>query len=200
MEAHVELSRKRGKDLADINNLLINLSQWQTELRLATLRDRLADVEKLKTRYQRQVDVLSTESCRSGWKNREFKGHAEMVTLDQFDEQKGVEKDHYSVRYYMQQLGDEINIVYPADVLKMLDEEKDGPSTSASVAKEIVLAPAPPEQATEVFGDQPGEGALTGGGSSAIILYSDDFDPGMPSSAAASPSVEAGVASLPEGN
>ncbi|PON80211.1 hypothetical protein PanWU01x14_006610 [Parasponia andersonii] len=139
------MSRKRGENLADINNLLIDLSQQQAELRLAALRDRLADTEKLKTRYQRQVDVISAESYRSGWENREFKGHAEVVTPDQFDEQKGVERDHYSVRYYMQQLGDEINIVYPADVLKMLDEEKDEPSTSAFVAKEIVLALGSPD-------------------------------------------------------
>ncbi|PON55788.1 hypothetical protein PanWU01x14_185970, partial [Parasponia andersonii] len=110
------------------------------ELRLAVLRDRLTDAEKLKTRYQRQVDVLSAESYRSGWENREFEGHAEVVMPDQFDEQKGVERDHYSVRHYMQQLGDEINIVYPTDVLKMLDEEKDGPSKFASIAKEIVPA------------------------------------------------------------
>ncbi|PON78514.1 hypothetical protein PanWU01x14_017720, partial [Parasponia andersonii] len=86
----------------------------------------LADAEKLKTRYQRQVEILSTESYRSGWENKEFEGHADVVTLDQFDKQKGVERDHYSVEYYIQQLGDEINIMYPANVLKMLDEENDG--------------------------------------------------------------------------
>ncbi|PON56598.1 hypothetical protein PanWU01x14_180110 [Parasponia andersonii] len=92
-------------------------------------------------------------------------------------------------------LGDEINIMYPVDVLNMLDEDKDGPSTSAFVTKEIVPGLGLPEQATEVSGDQPGEGALMGGESSAVILSSDDSD-----SAAAGPSVEAGVASFPRGN
>ncbi|PON35361.1 hypothetical protein PanWU01x14_336940 [Parasponia andersonii] len=90
MEAHVEQTCKHSEDLADINTLLINLSQ------------RLADAEKLKIRYQRQVNILSTESYRSGWENREFDGHVEVVTPDQFDEQMGVERDHYSVGYYMQ--------------------------------------------------------------------------------------------------
>ncbi|PON40059.1 hypothetical protein PanWU01x14_300020, partial [Parasponia andersonii] len=99
--------------------------------------------EKLKVRYQRHVDILSAESYRSGWENREFEGHAEVVMPDQFDEQKGVERDHYSVRYYMQQLGDEINIVYPDDVLKILDEVKDGPSISASVARDCPASGLP---------------------------------------------------------
>ncbi|PON74711.1 hypothetical protein PanWU01x14_047700, partial [Parasponia andersonii] len=107
-------------------------------LRLAALKDRLADAEKLKIRYQRKVDVLSAESYRSGWENREFEGHAEVVTPDQFDEQKDIERDHYSIKHYMQHLGDEISITYSADVLKMLAAEKDGPSTSASGAKEII--------------------------------------------------------------
>ncbi|PON75487.1 hypothetical protein PanWU01x14_041120, partial [Parasponia andersonii] len=41
-------------------------NERQVELRLAALKDRLADAEKLKMRYQRQVDILSTESYRSG--------------------------------------------------------------------------------------------------------------------------------------
>ena len=84
------------------------------------------------------MDVLSAESYRFGWENREFEGHPEVVTPDQFDEQKGVERDHYSVGYYTQRLGNEINITYPADVLKMLDEEKGKPFASASVGKELV--------------------------------------------------------------
>ncbi|PON38889.1 hypothetical protein PanWU01x14_309150, partial [Parasponia andersonii] len=112
--------------------------------------------------------------------NREFEGHTEMVTPDQFDEQKGVERDHYSIKNYMQQLGDEINIVYPTDVLKMLNEEKDGPSTSAAVAKEIVLTSGPLEQAPEVPCSQPDLGASTGDGTSAVVLSSDDSDPGTP--------------------
>ncbi|PON47472.1 hypothetical protein PanWU01x14_244310, partial [Parasponia andersonii] len=200
MGAQVELSRKHGEDLADINTLLVELSQRHAELRLATLRDRLPDAEKLKTRYQRQVDVLSAESYRSGWENREFEGHAEVVTPDQFDEQKGVERDHYSVKYYMQQLWDEINIMYPADVLKMLAAEKDGPSTSASVAKELIPASGPLEQASEVPGGQPDLGVLTGEGSGAVILSSDDSDPSTPPSIGASPSAETGCAPLSGGN
>ncbi|PON37537.1 hypothetical protein PanWU01x14_319560 [Parasponia andersonii] len=102
MGAHVELSHKYGEDLAYINTLLVDLSQLQVELRLAVLRDRLVDAEKLKMRYHRQVDVLSAESYRTGLENREFEGHAEVVTPDQFDEQKGIERDHYSVKYYIQ--------------------------------------------------------------------------------------------------
>ncbi|PON59290.1 hypothetical protein PanWU01x14_160390 [Parasponia andersonii] len=62
MGAQVEMSRKHCEDLAGINSLLVDLLQRQAELRLAALKDRLADAEKLKTRYQRQVDVLSAES------------------------------------------------------------------------------------------------------------------------------------------
>ena len=65
-----------------------------------------------------------------------------MVTPDQFDEQKGVERDHYVVGHYMQQMGDTINIVYPADVMKMLDEEAGGPSTSAAAGREPVPIPS----------------------------------------------------------
>ncbi|PON57058.1 hypothetical protein PanWU01x14_176480, partial [Parasponia andersonii] len=115
MGAQVEASRKHCADLAGINSLLVDLSQRQAELRLAALKDRLADAEKLKIRYQKQVDVLSAESYRSGWENREFENHAELVTPDQFDDQKGVERDHYSIKHYMQQLEDEIKIIYPSD-------------------------------------------------------------------------------------
>lgn len=107
LKSHVGLTRLRREDVVSINNLLGDLSQRQAKLRLAALRDMLADAEKLKKRYQRQVDVLSAESYRSGWENREYEGHPDVVTPDQFDEQKGVEMDHYSVRYYMQQLGDD---------------------------------------------------------------------------------------------
>ncbi|PON46606.1 hypothetical protein PanWU01x14_250360, partial [Parasponia andersonii] len=101
------------------------------------------------------MDVLFVESYRSGWENREFEGHVEVVTSDQFDEQKGIERDHYFVKHYMQQLGDDINIVYLTDVLKMFNEEKDRPSTSVSVAKEIVLASGLLEQASKVPYGQP---------------------------------------------
>ncbi|PON77321.1 hypothetical protein PanWU01x14_029400 [Parasponia andersonii] len=127
MGAQVEMSRKHCEDLAGINSLLVDLSQRQAELRLAALKDRLVDAEKLKTRYQRQVDVLSAESYRSGWENREFENHAEVVTLNQFDDQKSIERDHYSVKHYMQQLGDEIRITYLANVLEMLAAKKMGP-------------------------------------------------------------------------
>ncbi|PON71092.1 hypothetical protein PanWU01x14_075310 [Parasponia andersonii] len=53
MRAHAELSRKHSKDLTDINTHLVDLSQQKVDPRLAALRDRLADTEKLKTRYQR---------------------------------------------------------------------------------------------------------------------------------------------------
>ncbi|PON62980.1 hypothetical protein PanWU01x14_134270 [Parasponia andersonii] len=66
MGAQVEMSCKHSEDLAGINTLLVDLSQQQAELRLVALKYRLADAEKLKTRYQRQVDVLSAESYRSG--------------------------------------------------------------------------------------------------------------------------------------
>ncbi|PON56063.1 hypothetical protein PanWU01x14_184220, partial [Parasponia andersonii] len=92
MGAQVEISSKHCTDLAGINSLLVDLSQRQAELRLAALKDKLADAEKLKARYQKQVDVLSAESYRSGWENREFENHAEEVTPDQFDDQKGVER------------------------------------------------------------------------------------------------------------
>ncbi|PON37685.1 hypothetical protein PanWU01x14_318430 [Parasponia andersonii] len=177
MEAHVELTRKRSENLADINTLLIKLSQWQVELRLVVLKDRLANAEKLKTRYQKQVDILFVESYRSGWENKKFEGHAEVVTLYQFYKQKGIKRDHYSDGYYMQELKDEINIVYPADVPKMLDEDNDRPSTSVSVAKEIVLVSDLPEQATEVPKGQPDPSALTDGGTSAVVLSSNDSVP-----------------------
>lgn len=138
LKSHVELTCLQREELVGTNDLLADLSQRQAELRMAALRDRLTDAEKLKKRYQRQVDVLCAESYMSGWENREFEGHPEVVTPDQFDGQKDVEKDHYSVGYYMQRLGSEIDITYPADVLKMLDEEKDGPSASAFAGKELV--------------------------------------------------------------
>ncbi|PON51059.1 hypothetical protein PanWU01x14_219170, partial [Parasponia andersonii] len=190
MRAQVELSCKHDEDLADINTLLVDLSQRQAELRLAVLRDRLVEVEKQKTRYQRQVDVLSVESYRSGSENREFEDHTEMVMPDHFDEQKGIERDHYSVKYYMQQLRDEINIAYLVDMLKLLTVEKDGPSTSASIAKELILISGPLDQTSGVPGGQPGLGALTGEGFGTVILSSDDFDPGTPPTTRVGPSAE----------
>ncbi|PON31343.1 hypothetical protein PanWU01x14_370650 [Parasponia andersonii] len=145
MDAQVEMSRKHCEDLAGMNSLLVDLSQRQAELKLMALKDRLADVEKLKTRYQRQVDVLSAESYRSGWENREFENHAKVVTPDQFDDQKGIERDYYSVEHYMQRLGVEISITYPADVLEMLATEKYGPSTSAPGTRELVPTSGPPD-------------------------------------------------------
>ncbi|PON39280.1 hypothetical protein PanWU01x14_306050, partial [Parasponia andersonii] len=44
MGAHVEMSRKHSEDVAGINTFLVDLSQRQVELRLAALKDRLADV------------------------------------------------------------------------------------------------------------------------------------------------------------
>ena len=150
----------------------VGLLQRQAQLRLTALKDRLADAEKLKLRYQRQVDVLSAESYRSGWENREFEGHPEVVTPDQFDEQKGVERDHYVVGHYMQQMGDAINIVYPADVMKMLDEGACGPSTSAAAGGDLVTVPSPAEPRKD-----PLEAAA------AVILSSDESaDAGLPPS------------------
>ncbi|PON92364.1 hypothetical protein TorRG33x02_118690 [Trema orientale] len=106
---------------------------------------RLADGKKLKIRYLRKVNILSAESYKFVLENREFDGHMEVVMPDQFDEQKGIERDHYSVGYYMQKLRDEINIVYPTDVLRMLDEENNGPSTSAPIGREIILVSDLPE-------------------------------------------------------
>ena len=143
--------------------VLVGLLQRQAKLRLTALKDRLADAEKLKLRYQRQVDVLSAESYRSGWENWEYEGHPEVVTPDQFDEQKGVERDQYVIGHYMQQMGDTINIVYPADVMKMLDEEAGGPSTSAAGGGELVPVPNPAEPRE----DRPGA-------ASAVILSSDE--------------------------
>ncbi|PON79474.1 hypothetical protein PanWU01x14_012090, partial [Parasponia andersonii] len=196
MGAHVEMSRKHSEDLAGINTFLVDLSQRQAELRLAALKDRLADTEKLKTRYQKQVDILSAENYRSGWENREFRGHAEVIMPDQFDDQKGIERDHYSVKHYMQQLGDEIIITYPADVLKMLAAEKDGPSTSASGAKELIPISGPPDRTSEAPGSQPGLGVSTGEGFGAVIVSNDESDPGMPPSIGAGPSAGTGRALL----
>ncbi|PON34822.1 hypothetical protein PanWU01x14_341210 [Parasponia andersonii] len=167
MGAHVEMSRKHSEDLASINTFLIDLS-------LVALKDRLVDVEKLKTRYQRQMDVLSVESYRSGWENREFEGHAE--------------------------LGDEISITYPVDVLKMLTAEKDGPSTSASGAKELIPIFGPPDRTSEAPGGQLGLGVSTGQGSGAVIISSDESDPGTPPSTGVGPSARTGRAPLAGGN
>ncbi|PON85740.1 hypothetical protein TorRG33x02_184700, partial [Trema orientale] len=159
------------------------------ELRLAALRDRLADADKLRLRYQRQVDVLSAESYRSGWENREFEGHPEVVTPDQFDLQKGVERDSYSVGYYMQQMGDAINIEYPADVLKMLDIERDGPSTSAATGTELVpiISPSEPtEDLSEV--------------AAAVDVSSDDSELVAPPRAADGSSAETGIPPFGGGN
>ncbi|PON32875.1 hypothetical protein PanWU01x14_357540, partial [Parasponia andersonii] len=131
---------------------------------------------------------------------REFKGHAEVVTPDQFDEQKGVERDHYSVKYYMQQIRDGINITYSADVLKMLAAEKNRPSTCASIAKELIPISGLPDQTSEVPGGQPGLGVSTGEGSGMVILSSDESDPGMPPSTGAGPSARTGCAPLARGN
>ncbi|PON49991.1 hypothetical protein PanWU01x14_226280, partial [Parasponia andersonii] len=159
-----------------------------------------ADAEKLKTRYQRQVDVLSAESYRSGWENKEFKSHAEVLTPDQFDDQKGVERDHYFVKHYMQQLGNEISITYPADVLKMLAAEKDRPSASASGATELIPASSPPDRTSEAPDIQPSLGVSIGEGSGAVIVSSDESDPATPPSTGAGPSNGIGRAPLDRGN
>ncbi|PON40415.1 hypothetical protein PanWU01x14_297350, partial [Parasponia andersonii] len=199
MGAHVEMSRTHGEDLAGINTFLVDLSQRQVELRLAVLKDRLADAEKLKTRYQRQVDILSAESYRSGWENREFESHAEVVTPDQYDDQKGVERDHYSIKHYMQQLGDEISITYPADVLKMLAAEKDRPSTSASGAIELISASGPPDRTSEAPDIQLSLGVSIVKGSGTVIISSDESDPATPPSTGAGSSAEVGHAPMDGG-
>ncbi|PON37194.1 hypothetical protein PanWU01x14_322470 [Parasponia andersonii] len=169
MGAHAELSRKNGEYLADINILLVDLSQRQVELRLAVLRDRLANAEKLKIR---ELQVWLGEQ---GIRGPRGGGNARPS-------------------------GDEINILYSADVLKMLDEEKDGPSISASIASEIVATFGLPELAAEVHGGQPGLGALTGRGSGTVVLSSEDSDPDTPPSTEAGPSAEAGSAPLVGGS
>ncbi|PON36085.1 hypothetical protein PanWU01x14_331150 [Parasponia andersonii] len=200
MGAQVEISRKHCADLAGINSLLVDLSQRQAELRLAAQKDRLADEEKLKARYQKQVDVLSAESYRSGWENREFENHDEVVTPDQFDDQKGVERDHYSIKHYMQQLGDEIRIIYPADVLEMLAAKKDGPSTSAPGAAELIPASGLPDQTPEALDIQPSLGVSIGEGSGVVVVSSDESDPAMPPFSEAGPSTGVGRASSDGGN
>ncbi|PON60030.1 hypothetical protein PanWU01x14_155440 [Parasponia andersonii] len=188
MVARVEASRKHCADLDGINSLLLDLSQRQAELRVAALKDRLADAEKLKIKYQKQVDVFSAEGYRSGWENREFENHAEVVTPDQFDDQKGVERDNYSIRHYMQQLENEITIIYPVDVLEMLAAEKDGPSTSAPDATAITPAANPPGQTSEPQVIQPDPDASLGEGLGAVVVSSDESNPATPLSPAAGPS------------
>ncbi|PON62257.1 hypothetical protein PanWU01x14_139570, partial [Parasponia andersonii] len=196
----VEASRKHCADLAGINSLLVDLSQWQAELRLASLKDRLTDAEKLKIRYQKQVDVLSAECYRSSWENKEFENHAEVVTPDQFDDQKGVERDHYSIKHYMQQLEDEIKIIYPSDVLEMLAAEKDGPSTSAPGAAELIPASSPPDRTPEAPVIQPNPGVSVGEGFGAVIVSSDESNPTTPPFSEAGPSAGIGRASSDGGN
>ncbi|PON36275.1 hypothetical protein PanWU01x14_329710, partial [Parasponia andersonii] len=200
MGARVEASRKHCADLAGINSLLIELSQRQAKLRLAALKDRLADAEKLKIRYQKQVDVLSAESYRSGWENREFEDHTEVVTPDQFDDQKGIERDHYSIKHYMQQLEDEIKIVYPSDVLEMLAVEKDGPSTSAPGAAELTPAAGPPGQTPEAPVIQPSPEVSIGEGFGAVVISSDESNPATPLFLEAGPSAGVGHPSSDGGN
>ncbi|PON46335.1 hypothetical protein PanWU01x14_252220 [Parasponia andersonii] len=166
MVARVEASRKHCADLDGINSLLLDLSQRQAELRVAALKDRL----------------------RSGWENREFENHAEVVTPDQFDDQKGVERDNYSIRHYMQQLENEITIIYPADVLEMLAAEKDGPSTSAPDATVITPAAHPPGQTSEPQVVRPDPEASLGEGLGAVVVSSDESNPATPLSPAAGPS------------
>ncbi|PON43357.1 hypothetical protein PanWU01x14_274560, partial [Parasponia andersonii] len=123
-----------------------------------------------------------------GWENREFENHAEVVTPDQFDDQKGVERDNYSIRHYMQQLENEIKIIYPADVLEMRAAEKDGPSTSAPDATAITPAANPPGQTSEPQVIQPNPDASLGEGLGAVVVSSDESNPATPLSPEAGPS------------
>ncbi|PON36174.1 hypothetical protein PanWU01x14_330630 [Parasponia andersonii] len=100
----------------------------------------------------------------------------------------------------MQQLGDEISITYPADVLKMLAAKKDRPSTSASGAKELIPISGLPNQISEAPGGQPSPGVSTGEGSGAVIVSSDESDLGTPPSTTAGPSAGTGRAPLAGGN
>ncbi|PON74564.1 hypothetical protein PanWU01x14_049710, partial [Parasponia andersonii] len=86
--------------------------------------------------------------------------------------------------------------MYPADLLKMLVMEKDGPSTSASGAKELIPVFGPPDRTSKAPGGQPGLGVSTGEGSGAVIVSSDKFDPGTPPSTGAGPSTGTGRAPL----
>ncbi|PON63012.1 hypothetical protein PanWU01x14_134590, partial [Parasponia andersonii] len=191
---------KHCADLAGINSLLLDLSQRQVELRVAALKDRLADAEKLKIRYQKQVDIFSAEGYRSSWENREFENHAKVVTPDQFDDQKGVERDNYSIRHYMQQLENEIKIIYPADVLEMLAAEKERPSTSAPGATAITPAANPPGQTSEPQVIRPSPGASLGEGLGAVVVSSDESNPAMPLFSEAGPSTADVRPSLDGGN
>ncbi|PON75349.1 hypothetical protein PanWU01x14_043160 [Parasponia andersonii] len=128
------------------------------------------------------------ESYRSGWENREFEDHAEVVTPDQFDDQKGVERDHYSIKHYMQQLEDEIKIIYPSDVLEMLAAEKDGPSTSTPGAAELTPTAGLPGQTPEAPVIQPSPEVSIEEGFGAVVVSSDESNPATPLFLEAGPS------------
>ncbi|PON52636.1 hypothetical protein PanWU01x14_207460 [Parasponia andersonii] len=100
----------------------------------------------------------------------------------------------------MQQLGDEIRIIYPFDVLEMLAAEKDGPSTSASGAAELIPASGPPDRTLEAPVIQPSLGVSIGEGSSAVVVSSDESDPASPPFSEAGPSAGVGRASSDGGN
>ncbi|PON47432.1 WAT1-related protein [Parasponia andersonii] len=164
-EMAVRLAEAEADKLAhsEAARLAQNKLKRQAELRLAALKDRLADVEKLKTRHQRQ---------------------------------KSVERDHYSIKHYMQQLRDEISITYPADMLKKLAAEKEEPSTSASGAKELIPISGLPDRTSEAPGAQPTLGVSTGEGSSAVIVSIDKSDPGTPPPTGVGPSAGNGHAPM----
>ncbi|PON54361.1 hypothetical protein PanWU01x14_195900, partial [Parasponia andersonii] len=119
---------------------------------------------------------------------------------DQFDDQKSVERDHYSIKHYMQQLEDEIKIIYPSDVLEMLAAEKDGPSTSAPGAAELTPAVGPPGRTPEAPVIQPSPRVSIGEGFGAVIVSSDESNPPTPLFSEAGPSAGVSRASSDGGN
>ncbi|PON51086.1 hypothetical protein PanWU01x14_219440 [Parasponia andersonii] len=100
----------------------------------------------------------------------------------------------------MQQLGDGISITYPADVLKILAVVKDGPSTSTSIAKELIPISSLPDRTSEAPGGQPGLRVSTGERSGTVIVSSDESDPSTPPSTGVGPSTGTGCAPLAGGN
>ena len=82
----------------------------------------------------------------------------------------------------------------------MLDEEKDGPSTSASVGRKLVPVSDPPEPTASLPEGPAGLGTSSGGEPSAVIHSSDESEPDTPLAAEARLSVEAGLPPPAGGN
>ncbi|PON34404.1 hypothetical protein PanWU01x14_344660, partial [Parasponia andersonii] len=89
---------------------------------------------------------------------------------------------------------DEMSITYPANVLEMLATEKDGPSTSAPGAIELIPTSGPPDRTLEALDIQPSLRVSTGEGSGTVIVSSDESDPATPPSTRAGPSAGIGRA------